>query len=351
MACCPKHAGAVRRDRAGSSADPWLDRRRFLLGAAAGGALLVSGCSTNPLTGRDQLMLVSDDQLAAMSFQTWEQVRKKYPRGGSARQRSAVRRVGRDMVDASGLGGTRDWQFEVFEGPSNAFVLPGGQVAVFTGILEDFDNDAQMAAVVGHEVGHVAARHSAERVSQQLLASLVVGSAGAILAGIGTDRTATRIAVGALGAGATFGVLLPYSRQHELEADRLGVTYMAQSGYDPREARDFWVERIAEREGDAPPEFLSTHPSDRSRIRQIEGLLPGALEVYRRNAGPGEAPDGAPDAGAPDAGAPDAGAPNAGAPDGPAPGKTAAGLVDCDLGSGRVRATAATCREVGGRVL
>lgn len=318
MTCCARHAR--------------MTRRRFLVGGTAGaGAVLLAGCTTNPLTGREQLMLVSDDELARMSFSTWQQVRQRYRPGGTAAQRQSVARVGRDMVDASGLGGTRDWQFEVFEGPSNAFVLPGGQVGVFTGILEDFENEAQMAAVVGHEVGHVAARHSAERLSQNLLASMAVGGAAALLAGMGTDSTTTRIVVGALGAGATFGVLLPYSRQHELEADRLGVEYMALKGYDPREAREFWVDRIAERDEPGPPEFMSTHPADRTRIAQIERMLPQVMPTYRLNAGlgpPAEIRSGR---------------------EGPASGD---GIVTCRLPDGSVvRLTARTCVEAGGMPL
>lgn len=331
MACCRKHAALARLgSRPGGGFGPRLGRRQMLLGMLAGGAVSLSGCSTNPLTGRDQLMLVSDDDLAAMSVKTWQQVRREYDRGGTAAQRQAVQRVGRDMVDASGLGGTRDWQFEVFEGPSNAFVLPGGQVAVFTGILEDFDNEAQMAAVVGHEVGHVAARHSAERVSQQVLASLVVGGSAALLAGFGTDRTLTQVAVGALGAGATFGVLLPYSRRHELEADRLGVEYMAQQGYDPREAREFWVDRIAERESEAPAEFMSTHPSDQTRISQIEGLLPQAMAVYRQNAEAHQGQSGLA---------------------GRSETTTPQDMVGCELDGRRLRVTPETCLQFGGKLI
>ncbi|WP_119169095.1 M48 family metallopeptidase [Algihabitans albus] len=340
MTCCRKHRGLAQLGRApGRGFGPVLGRRQMLMGMLAGGAVGLAGCSTNPLTGRDQLMLVSDDELAAMSVSTWEQVRKEYDRGGTAGERQAVQQVGRDMVDASGLGGTRNWEFEVFEGPSNAFVLPGGQVAVFTGILEDFDNDAQMAAVVGHEVGHVAARHSAERVSQQVLASFVVGGTAAILAGIGTDRAATQIAVGALGAGATFGVLLPYSRRHELEADRLGVEYMAQKGYDPREAREFWVDRIEEREREAPAEFMSTHPSDETRIGQIEGLLPEAMEVYQQNAEAAPAPDGFSDR----SGLASQGRRTEAAPP--------LEMVGCDLEGRRLRVTPETCVEFGGTLI
>lgn len=329
MACCRKHAALARLSaRSGGGFGPLLGRRQMMLGLLAGGAVGLVGCSTNPLTGRDQLMLVSDNDLATMSARTWQQVRREYDRGGTAAQRQAVQRVGRDMVDASGLGGARDWQFEVFEGPSNAFVLPGGQVAIFTGILEDFDNDAQMAAVVGHEVGHVAARHSAERVSQQLLTSLVVGGSAALLAGFGTDRTVTQVAIGALGAGATFGILLPYSRRHELEADRLGVEYMAQQGYDPREAREFWVDRIAEREREAPSEFMSTHPSDQTRIGQIEGLLPEAMAIYRQNADADQSGL---------AGRTEATPPQ--------------DMVACELDGRRLRVTPQTCVDFGGRLI
>jgi predicted Zn-dependent protease len=326
MACCLKHRLMARRGAAPAACGPVLGRRQFLAGAAAtGGVALVSGCSVNPYTGREQLMLVSDTDLARMSLSTWQQVQRKYRRGGTGRERAAVRRVGRDMVDASGLGGSRDWEFEVFEGPSNAFVLPGGQVAVFTGIMEEFENDAQMAAVVGHEVGHVAARHSAERVSQQMLASLVVGGTAAVLAGMGTDSVTTQIVVGALGAGASFGVLLPYSRKHELEADRLGVEYMAQKGYDPREALEFWEDRTADGE-QGPPEFASTHPSGETRIAQISQMMPEAMAVYRQNtqgSGRAEAPLGG----------------------------QARGLVDCSLDGEVVTLTAETCVEVGGMPL
>lgn len=331
MACCLRHA----RLAAAGGFGPVMSRRRMLLGLAAGGVVTLSGCSTNPMTGRDQLMLVSDDDLATMSVRTWEQVQRQYDRGGTAAERQTVQRVGRDMVDASGLGGTRNWEFEVFEGPSNAFVLPGGQVAVFTGILEDFDNEAQMAAVVGHEVGHVAARHSAERVSQQVLTSLVVGGTAAVLAGIGTDRAATQIAIGALGAGATFGILLPYSRRHELEADRLGVEYMARQGYDPREARQFWVDRIEERESEAPAEFMSTHPSDQSRIAQIEGLLPEAMAVYRQNASMDPALGNGTEATRNRDGAQ----------------SLPADMVDCALDGRRLRVTPETCIDFGGRLI
>lgn len=331
MVCCLRHA----RLAAAGGFGPIVTRRRMLLGLAAGGVVTLSGCSTNPMTGRDQFMLVSDDDLASMSVRTWEQVQRRYERGGTAKERETVRRVGRSMVDASGLGGTRNWEFEVFEGPSNAFVLPGGQVAVFTGILEDFDNEAQMAAVVGHEVGHVAARHSAERVSQQVLASLLVGGTAAVLAGIGTDRAATQIAIGALGAGATFGILLPYSRRHELEADRLGVEYMARQGYDPREARQFWVDRIEERESEAPAEFMSTHPSDQTRIAQIEALLPEAMMVYRQNASVDRALGGEPNAAPRRDGAP----------------ALPADMVDCLLDGRRLRVTPETCLDFGGRLI
>ena len=144
----------------------------------------------------------------------------------------------------------------------NAFVLPGGQVAFYTGILDIMDNDDQIATVMGHEVGHVAGNHSAERASQQILAG--VGLTAATIVAASSDRRHAGAIAAALGAGVTFGIILPYSRKHELEADRLGVRYMAGAGYEPDEALRFWD--TMSKKGGNTIEFMSTHPSDRTRI-------------------------------------------------------------------------------------
>jgi len=243
-----------------------LTRRGLIQGLAAGSVVALSGCANNPHLGRDQLMLVSDQQLAALSSATWQKVTTQYRPvrdGGMAR---AVDRVGQRIVSASGLPTNRDWRFTLLDSDQvNAFVLPGGQVAFFKGITEKFENEDQMATVMGHEVGHVAGRHAAERASQQLLAGLGMTVAQVVVASSGT-RYAQEIA-GVLGAGVTFGYILPYSRQHEYEADALGVRYMARAGYQPRESVRFWQTMMGS--GRQVAEFMSTHPSDRNRISAL----------------------------------------------------------------------------------
>ena len=243
-----------------------MTRRQLVQGLAAGSVVALSGCVNNPHLGRDQLMLISDQQLAAMSGATWQKVTQEYRpvRGGSMAR--AVDRVGQRIVSASGLSANRNWQFTLLDSDQvNAFVLPGGQVAFFEGITKKFDNESQMATVMGHEVGHVAGQHAAERASQQLVAGL--GMTVAQVAIASTDsRYASEIA-GVLGAGVTFGFILPYSRQHEYEADALGLRYMARSGYEPRESVNFWRNMMGS--GPQVAEFMSTHPSDRNRISAL----------------------------------------------------------------------------------
>jgi len=247
-----------------------LTRRQLVQGLAAGSVVALSGCAANQHLGRDQLMLVSDQQLAAMSGSTWKQVTQKYrPVRGTSMSR-AVDRVGQRIVSVSGLNQNRNWQFTLLDSDQvNAFVLPGGQVAFFEGITEKFDNEAQMATVMGHEVGHVAGRHAAERASQQLLAGIGMTVASVAIASTGT-RHAQEIA-GVLGAGVTFGIILPYSRQHEYEADALGVRYMARAGYEPRESVNFWQNMMGS--GPQVAEFMSTHPSDRNRISALNNQI------------------------------------------------------------------------------
>lgn len=246
-----------------------LDRRTFLQGLAAGSVVALTGCAENVHLGRSQLMLVSDDQLAAMSRGTWQQVTQKYRPVRQSSEARKVERVGARIVDASGLGKgkNRDWQFTVLDSKQvNAFVLPGGQVAFFSGIMDKFANEDQLATVMGHEVGHVAGRHAAERASQQMLAGIGLTVAQVALAASGA-RHGPQIA-GILGAGVTFGIILPYSRQHEYEADALGVQYMARANYRPTESIAFWQTMM--KSGPKVAEFMSTHPSDRNRIAALK---------------------------------------------------------------------------------
>lgn len=244
--------------------------------------LLLWTCATVPGTGRSQLMLVDDQQAAQLGSGQFEQMKRELPVSDDPEANALVREVGRRIAAVVDLPEETPWEFVVFEDDTpNAFALPGGKVGVFTGLLDVTANPEQLAAVVGHEVAHVVARHGSERMSQGLLVQL----GGQVLEAAmqsqpGTTQT---LAMAAYGVGSQVGVLLPYSRKHELEADHLGMIYMAQAGYDPREAVEFW-KRFAEagKGGDKPPEFLSTHPLDETRIRELEAYLPEALKHYRK---------------------------------------------------------------------
>jgi predicted Zn-dependent protease len=243
-----------------------LSRRQILVGLAAG---TVVACTTNPETGRSQLVFISDQQLAQMSTASWDQLKREEKVSNDPRYNSQLRRVGGKITTAAGRGG-EPWQYAVFESDAkNAFVLPGRQVGFYEGIMDLADNDDQIAAVLGHEVGHVTGRHAAERASQTMAASGVL--LGAQVATARSDDDTTKMIAAALGIGIQFGVILPYSRKHELEADILGVDYMARAGYRPTQALRFWEKMAAESSGQArPPEFLSTHPSPETRLRAID---------------------------------------------------------------------------------
>ncbi|MFZ4164719.1 M48 family metallopeptidase [Brevundimonas sp. NPDC058933] len=226
----------------------------------------VVGCAYNESLGRNQFLIVDDSALIQQSNAAWAETLKSQKVSTNAAQNERVRRVGGRIVQAAGLAG-RSWDYAVFEdaGP-NAFVLPSGQIGVTTGLLKLVQNDDQLAAVLGHEVGHVVARHAAERYSTQSTTGLVLG---AVQSRAGDYSQA----VGALGGmGAQFGLLLPFSRNHELEADRLGVDYMAAAGYRPSESLALWRLMAQQRQSGAP-EFASTHPSDQTRITALQQYI------------------------------------------------------------------------------
>lgn len=246
-------------------------------------AIMLTACQTVPITGRTQLQFLGERQEAQMGLTAYRDTLKKEKISGDPRLNDQVLRVGRRIAEATGRSDYQ-WEFKVVENDRmvNAFALPGGKVAVYTGILPLAHDDAGLATVMGHEVAHAIARHGGERVSQQLaVEGLVAAAAIGIAEG---DSKKANLYAGLLGAGAAVGVLLPYSRLQESEADRLGLIYMARAGYDPRTAADFW-RRMAEAgrgSGKAkPPQFLSTHPADETRIRQIEKWLPEALSYYK----------------------------------------------------------------------
>jgi predicted Zn-dependent protease len=255
-----------------------------LLGAAlAVFAVTLSACATAPETGRSQLLLISPSQEAQLGYRSFRELKGKKPIARGSPHWDELQRSGRRIAAVAPVP-YAEWEFVLFhdDDSANAFALPGGKVGVYTGILPVTENEAGLATVIAHEIAHVTARHGAERMSQSLLIQF---GGTALSAALGTDAGMTRdLAMQAYNIGTTVGVALPYSRTQELEADHLGILYMARAGYDPREAIDFWrrFEAYGRDKGGKPPEFLSTHPLDRTRIAQLERLLPRAMDEYER---------------------------------------------------------------------
>lgn len=244
--------------------------------------LLLGACATVPETGRRQLALVDSDQLTALALSEFEELKRTTPISEDDEQTALVQRVGKRIAAVAPVPDA-EWEFVLFDQPEvmNAFALPGGKVGIFSGILKVTANEPGLATVVGHEVAHVVAQHGNERVSQALLLDL---GGQALSQVVSSQPGVTRqLILGAYGIGAGVGVMLPYSRKQELEADHIGLLYMARAGYEPREAIAFW-KRFAEstRGAGSPPEFLSTHPLDDTRIRQLEELMPEAEAEYQR---------------------------------------------------------------------
>lgn len=251
--------------------------------------LLLVACETVPITGRSQVVLLSDQQVSELAdkqhVQFMTEARQKgtvitsaSPQDGQ--NLAMVDRVGRRIIDASGLASQKKWEITLIrDQQANAFVLPNGKVVVYTGILPPAKTEAGLAAVLGHEVGHVVARHGAERLSQEMLAQAGVQAANVAVAAY--DPKYAAITGAALGLGAQYGVLMPYSRTQESEADHLGVIFMAKAGYDPAESIALW-ERMEASSGAGPPQFLSTHPSPATRRQQLREWLPEAQRYYQK---------------------------------------------------------------------
>lgn len=245
---------------------------------------LLAGCATVPETGRSQLLLMSPAQESQLGFQEFEKLKKSVPVSKDATANEMLQRVGNRIAAVAPLPNAR-WEFVLFDKADtpNAFCLPGGKVGIYTGILPITKDDAGLATVIGHEVAHAVARHGAERMSEGMLIQL----GGQLLeqATLGRSDASRVLWQQAYGIGTAVGVALPHSRAHELEADRLGLLYMARAGYQPREALAFW-QRFAEfknkKGGGKQVEFLSTHPLDEQRIRLIEGLILQAEMEYRK---------------------------------------------------------------------
>lgn len=243
--------------------------------------VLAAGCATSPL-GRRQLRLMSGNDVAQMGASAFQDIKQETPQSTNTSQQRYVRCVAAAITaQVTDPEAPRQWEVVVFQDDSaNAFALPGGKIGVNTGILKVAKNQDQLATVIGHEVAHVLAQHANERVSQQVLTGALMDVAGQAM-----DPTL----VAALGMGAQVGVLLPFSRTQESEADLLGLDLMAGAGFDPRESTRFW-QNMASAGGGGTPEFLSTHPSDQTRTADLQKRIAQEMPVYEQAVAAGRRP-------------------------------------------------------------
>ena len=249
------------------------------------------GCETNPYTGRSQLLMTSVSQEMQMGAQAYDQVKRdpKMRLSQDPREIEPVKRVAARIVEAAKrskyaeMANQFQWEVTVIKDDKtpNAFALPGGKMAVYTGIFPMAKTEAGLAAVMGHEVVHALARHGAERMSQGQLTNAGLQVIGAAAGAAGGSGMLGQAAMAALGVGAKVGVLLPFSRKHESEADYIGILLAADAGYDPRESIALW-ERMGQMSGGGgPSEFMSTHPSHETRIDQLKEWMPEAMAIYQ----------------------------------------------------------------------
>ena len=250
--------------------------------------LLMTGCSTVPITGRQQLLLVSDSEILTSSLTQYNSFIQTAPKSQSTARMKMVRRVGERIAAATELylkqnGLSHEipnfkWEFNLVNDPQvNAFCMPGGKIVVYEGLMKLATTDDELAVVIGHEVAHAVAKHSNERMSQQLITQYGAQILNASIA----DRSTRiqKIASNIYGIGAQYGLMLPFSRKHESEADYMGLIFMAMAGYNPDVAINFW-QKMSAGSGKNIPEFMSTHPSDATRISAIQKALPSIKAKY-----------------------------------------------------------------------
>src|SRR6185436_3607064 len=243
--------------------------------------LLPTSCSTSPYTGRSQLMLVDAKTERELGLSAYQEVLAQNRISTNPAEVDPVRRVGSRIASQVHESGFQ-WEFNtiVDDKTMNAFCLPGGKIAFYTGIFPVLEDEAGMAFVMGHEVGHALMHHGGERMSQQMVAGGATALVGAVLGA--KDPQKSQMAMAALGVATQVGVLLPFSRKHEAEADRVGLELMAKAGYDPRASVRVW-KKMSEMAGKQPPEWLSTHPSHESRIADLESHMGDAVALYEKS--------------------------------------------------------------------
>jgi len=248
-------------------------------------------CETSP-TGRSQLILYPDGQLAEMGAASFAQQKQEVPLATDGRTDRYVQCIADAIVaqvdPASIPGGPGPWEVQVFQSDEvNAFAVPGRKIGVYTGLLDVATNQSQLAAVIGHEVGHVLARHGNERISQSTAAELSRSAVAATVASMDMSTGTGQLIMAGFGLGTQVGILLPYSRTHESEADMIGLDLMARAGFDPSESIALWENMAKAAGGTAPPELLSTHPSNQTRINALHSQMAQAkaLEAEAHRAG------------------------------------------------------------------
>jgi predicted Zn-dependent protease len=236
--------------------------------------LVLAGCQSAPVTGRQQLILMSDQEASTMGLQAYDQILAEKGVSSDAQKTAIVRRVGERIVKVTPLANL-NWQINLINDDTpNAFALPGGYIGVNTGLFTVAKNEAQLAAVLGHEVGHVVAHHPAERISRQMMVETGLGVVGGV----------TPELVDIASSAATLGLVLPFSREQEAEADAIGLQYMARAGYDPHEAVQLW-KNFEALGSSGTPEFMSTHPAPGNRIAELEAQMPEAMKLYQASGG------------------------------------------------------------------
>jgi metalloendopeptidase OMA1, mitochondrial len=244
-------------------------------------SIMLTGCATVPVTGRSQLRLVSAEQEMQLGLTSFEQMKTEVPISPDPAANALVQKVGKRIAAAAAKDlPDAKWEFVVFESKeANAFCLPGGKIGVYTGILPITKDEAGLATVLGHEVAHASAHHGGERMSQAMVLQAGEKALGTSLTGF--DPKVQAAAALAYGVGSQVGVMLPFSRKDESEADHIGLVYMARAGYDPQAALEFWQRFAAATASEGgPPSFLRTHPVTEVRIEQLRKEMPEALAVY-----------------------------------------------------------------------